>query len=188
MQSGWPHISGDKSMKVNTKGFWLCFIIANIIWLTIASFAIVPDRIFVLQGQSATLTLMERHLAILEENFQRYEEHTALLSDFQIEGAIFIQPPGHTASLLTDVRDMLYAHALDELEFYAGERASHYIGGRHVAETRATVLANGYFNNISAFLHSLYDDHRYLHLERIQIAEAFSLTQLRLTFSIYEEW
>ena len=175
-------------MKISIKRLWLCFTAVNIVVLSLAAFVIIPERIFIWQGQTTALRLRERQLSIMKENLLHYEENTALFSALKAEENIIIQPAEHTGALLTDVRSMLSVRNLAEHEFHASEQASHYIGDRHVAETRATVVAEGSFADISAFLHDLAGHYRYLRLERIQISEETPITQLWLIFSIYEEW
>ena len=175
-------------MKISIRHMWLYFIAINILVLSLAAFAVIPERMFIWQGQTTAIRLRERQLAIMEENLRRYEDHAALFSALQAEDIIIIQPAEHTGALLTVVRSMLYMRGLTEHEFHASEQASHYIGGRHIAETRATIMAGGNFSDISAFLHDLANHYRYLRLERIQISEEISMSRLWLIFSIYEEW
>lgn len=175
-------------MKIGVRYLWLCFIAINIFVLSVVVFTVVPERLFTWQVQTTALRLRERQLSLMEENLRHYEDHTALFSALQAGENIIIQPAEHTGALLTDVRSMLHTQNLTEHEFHASEQASHYIGGRHVAETRATVVAEGSFADISAFLHDLADHYRYLRLERIQISDETPTTRLWLIFSIYEEW
>ena len=175
-------------MTMSTKHLWLYFIAINILILSAAAFAVIPERMFIWQGQTSDIRLRERQLNIMHENLLLYEEHAALFYELQTRENIIIQPAEHTGALLTDVRSMLHMRNLAEHEFHASEQASHYIGDRHVAETRATVVAEGSFANISAFLHDLADHYRYLRLERIQISEEMPVARLWLIFSIYEEW
>ena len=175
-------------MKINTRRLWMYFIATNILGLALAIWAIVPERIFILEGQTAARTLHERRLAAMEYNLLMYEEHVALLLTLQAEEKIIIQLPGYTGALLTDVLYMLYTHSLTEHEFHASEQATHYAWGHHVTETRATIVADGNFDNISAFIDDVINHYRYMRIERIQISKEFPLTRLWLTFSIYEEW
>jgi len=178
---------GNDVIKINAKRLWIYFIAANILLLVLVALNVIPGRVFILQGQAMAFQLRERQLALLEENYHMYEKNVALLSNFQVDGAIIVQPSGHTGALLTDVRQILYVNNLTEQEFHASEHASHYVGTGRVTETRATIVADGDYNDIVAFVDDLANHYRYLRLERIQISEEFPLTRLWLTISIYEE-
>jgi len=173
-------------MKISTKRLWLYFIAVNILWLALAIWVTMPERVLIFQGQAAAFSLRERQLSVMENNLRMYEENIASLSKFYIEEDIIIQPSGQTGTMLTDVRNMLHMRNLTEREFHASEQGSHYAGVQHVVETRASLVADGSYDNISAFLHDLANHYRYLRLERIQISEEFPQTRLWLTISIYE--
>ena len=163
------------------------FIVANILLIAVIAWAIIPERVFILQGQGPAIRLMERQLAIMEDNFRMYEENTALLYTLQQEAVYVIQPAGHLGALLAEVRAILHARNLIEQEFYASEQAFHYVDNQTpVAEIRTTLTADGSYDDISAFISDLAHHYRYLQIERIQISEAFSPARLWLTFSIYE--
>ena len=167
----------------------ICFTAANIILLAVVLWHIVPERLFVLQAYEAVISLRERQLEIREENLRMYEENIATIAalEYRDDWQIIIQPAGHIGALLTDVRNMLYARGLFELEFYASEQALHYLYGRHLSETRSTIVAEGCFYDINDFVKDITSYYRYLRLERIQISAEFELSRLWLTFSVYEE-
>jgi len=173
-------------MRIDTKRLWRLFITINIALMFSAIWITVPERVFIFQGQTAAFRLQERQLSIMEDNLRMYETNVALLSDYQIEGGIIIQPPGYMGTIFTDVRNMLYLQGLTELEFYASEQGVHHMGTQHVLETRASFMIEGNYDDINAFLHDLANHYRYLRFERIQISEEIFPTRLWLTISIYE--
>ena len=163
----------------------LYFIVANILLLATLAFTAIPERIYTLQKQSATLRLSRRQLTLMEENLKMYEENIALLSALQHERGYIIQPSWHIGALLTEVRGMLHMQRLAEQEFYAREHSLHYVNGQPIAQTRVTIIATGNYDDIKAFLVDMASHYRYFHLEQIQISRNHYPTQLWLTFSIY---
>ena len=163
------------------------FIAANILFLAAVVWQIAPERVFILQGQRDTLALRERQLAVIEESYRAKDGNIELLAGLQQNDVYIILPAGQTGAILTEVREMLFLHGLEEQEFFASEQAMHYIDGRLVIEVRATLAANGRYGDINAFLQGLADCYRYIRLEHIQISEEFIPTSLWLTFAIYEE-
>lgn len=170
-----------------------CFVIVNILLSALILWTLLPERIFTLQAQGPAIRLRERQLAIMEENFRLYDYNMALLEGFGTEAAeagYIIQPSGYIGAILTDVRMMLHLRGLDEIEFFSSVAAFHNVNGRGVEETRATVVAQGTYADILAFLTDMAHHYRYLRLERIvisEISEEFTQTRLWLTFSIYEK-
>ena len=165
------------------------FVFANIIILTLAALTVLPERISILRKQSDYLRLLERQLTGMEENLRLYEENTALMSLLAEEEdrQVTVQPVGRIGALLTDVRTMLYEQGLSEQDFYVGAQTALYMEGRYVSETRATILAEGSYENMNAFIHGLAGHYRYIRLERIQISQELLSNRLWLTFAIYEE-
>lgn len=164
----------------------LYFIIANILLMALAAATFLPDRLSYLQGQEAAISLRERQLAILEENYRMYEENTELLASMRLERLI-IQQPGYMGALLTDIRSLLHNHNLAELEFHASEQAQHYLIDHLISETRTSILAEGQYNNISSFITALTEHQSYIRPERIQISMETEPPRLWLTLSIYEK-
>ena len=163
------------------------FIIANILCLGFALAIIVPDNLFNLRNQDASIRIRESRLAMQEQNFQMQAENISLLAEISDSGLIIIQPPGHLGALLTEIRAKLHDNRLSEIEFHASERALHYVNNALVAETRSVVVAEGNYGDISGFLYDMASHYRYIRLERIQISEELPQTRLWLTFTIYEE-
>ena len=167
----------------------LYFIAANIVLVSMVFWILLPNRLFILRGYENAVSLRERQLSVREENFRMYDENIALLAALQAENdrQIIIQPAGELGGILNDVRDMLYSRGLRELEFYAGEQAVHYVYGRHIRETRVTIVAEGYFYRIDDFISDLVHHYRFFRLERIQISDEFELSRLWVGFSLYEK-
>ena len=167
----------------------LLFIAANILFISLAAWLVMPERMFVLAGQGTSLSLKERQLSVLNHNFTMHEENAALLSALQEEEGlmIVIQPAGQLGALLSDIREMLRKRGLHEQEFYASEQAVHYVNGRHVSETRATIAAYGDYYGISALIRDISLHYRYLRVERLQISEEILFTRVLIIFVVYEE-
>ena len=165
----------------------LCFIAINIVILAAFSWVMLPGRVFILQGFGPSLELMAQQLAIMEENYHRHEENIARLAYLQTQEGYIIQPAGQVGALLDEIRSMLDLRNLTEQEFYASEQRIHYLNGRFVTETVATIAANGSYSDIGSFVSDLSSHYRFIRLERVQISEEFSPTRLWLVFTIYEE-
>ena len=181
------------------------FVVANVVLLAIIGWLMVPERIFVFRNQETTLTLKERQFAIIMDNYHSLDDNMILLSSLHQDARYIIQPTGHVGAMLTEVRTLLNNNGLIEQDFFAGEQAFHYINGRIVTETRATLVADSInaghihadhihadhnsidcnFIAISTFLYELANHYRYIRIEQMQIE--FNPTRLWLTFSIYEE-
>ena len=185
----------------------LLFVAFNIVVLTVFVLVLLPDRVFILQGQVAALDLKERQLTILEENYLNHEENAALLTYLLAQENYIIQPTGHVGAMLEEIRAILHSHRLSEFEFYASEQGGHYVDGRFVVRTLATFAVDGSYHDVVEFISDLDSHYRFVRLERMQlelmqldrvpldrtqldraqISGEFSPTRLWLVFSIYEE-
>lgn len=161
----------------------LSFVIANILLIAAFGLFYVMERAPTIQGQAASIAVLERQLEIQESNYRMYTQNAIY---FEEEQAIIIQPPGHVGALLTEVRSILHAHRLTELEFSVSEQAFYHMEDQYVVQTRGTTLAEGRYCDINAFLNDIASHYRYIRIERVQITKESEPTRMLLTFSIYE--
>ena len=167
---------------------WLYFIVCNVLLVAITMWTLLPGRVASLQNQTTAMLSLNQQLILAEKTLQNIEENLALLTYLQVEDTNYtIQPKGKAGTVFTYVRNMLHLHNLLELEFYAGEQASLYIGSRYVSVIRTTIVAEGSIYDINGFLKDVANHYRYKEIERIQISTEFLQNRLLLTFSIYEE-
>ena len=169
---------------------WMYFIAINVLLIILIALIVIPERIRVFQSLGVNIRLQERQLAIAEQNFLMHEENLFAIAAFETleEGygsKTFILPPGYAGALLRDVRGIIYTNGLTEQEFHASEHTSHQVSLGRVTEMRVTVAAAGNYEDIIRFLRELAEHYYHVQFERIQISEEM---QLRLVFSIYEEW
>jgi hypothetical protein len=169
------------------KNKWTLFIIINLMLFAAAAGTLITERVENIRSREIAIALQERQLALLEHNYQMYEENTALLSLVQ-EGQILIQPSGSTGALFTEIREMLGKNDLIEQEFYAREFVFHNINEVNVSEMRATMIATGTVPNISEFIYDMTSHHSYIKLDRILITYDNENSRLLLNITIYEEW
>jgi hypothetical protein len=169
------------------KNKWTLFIIINLILFTAAAGTLITERVENIRNLEIAIALQERQLALLENNYQMFEENVALLSFVQ-EERILIQPPGSTGALFAEIREMLGENDLNEQEFYAREFVFHNINEVNVSEMRATVIATGTVPNISEFIYDMTSHHSYIKLDRILITYDDENSRLLLNITIYVEW
>ena len=162
----------------------IAFIAVNVLLLLVVYSLFIPQRLFVLRGQQATVNLRQQQLSTMEENYRRREDNALFLSQLG-EGRqqIIIQPAGHMGAMLTELRGILHSYGLTEVDFHASEHTSHYTGAGFTSETRAQISAEGAFDDLVKFIRALDAHYRYLRIIRLQTEDE----RFTLSFAIYEE-
>ena len=171
--------------SAQNKRIVLLFVAGNVLLLVLVFFDVLQVRLDTIQALEWRIQQQQRRLSIMERNLYMLEVNRDTLTSMQSISGNTIHPAGHIGSVLTTVRELMEFYDLREQDFFAREQGE--VGFHGISEIRASIVGEGRYEDIQAFLRALAQHEHYYRLERIQVTDIDNINRVRvvLNFSVY---
>jgi len=171
--------------NAQNKRVGMYFAAGNVLLLVLVFFNVLQVRLDAIHNLEWRIQQQQRQLSMMERNLYMLEGNRETLANMQSASGSTIHPAGHIGSVLTTVRELMEHHNLNEQDFFAREQGE--VGFHGISEIRASIIGEGRYEDIQAFLQALAQHEHYYRLERIQVTDIDNINRVRvvLNFSVY---